>query len=328
MLNPAGTDHLGGTNRVMDSSSAVVDGMRYEPYGEDRDSGASLNTDRKFTGQTEDQSIGLYWYASRAYDPETGRFCTPDPIVPAPGYPPALNRYSYVYNNPLKYVDPSGHSAEWFNQQWRDDFWDDHKRQPTGLDIAYRYASMDATSRGQDWSVEHWASQLPPVPAAPEGVDINANILYTESTLMLGLVSSVPGNPLSLLTPYADWFNRIREGGKWDYKRRNLQKFEEFGNFNFGATGAALGIPEEVLLKGAAAVQTYYSSASGEGEFSWLPGGGVPPYGDQAKDAAAIKAGIEYYRIHRARRVAQFTEGVLSVAHDAYSEIKGLLRLP
>ncbi len=111
-LHWVGSDHLGGTIRVLDSSFAAVDGMRYEPYGEDRDSGDSLNTDRKFTGQTEDESVGLYWYASRAYDPDAGRFCTPDPIVPAPGNPQSLNRYSYVYNNPLKYVDKTGNVPE------------------------------------------------------------------------------------------------------------------------------------------------------------------------------------------------------------------------
>ena len=49
---------LGGTIRVMDSSFTAVDGMRYKPYGEDRDTGSSLNTDRKFTGQTEDEAAG------------------------------------------------------------------------------------------------------------------------------------------------------------------------------------------------------------------------------------------------------------------------------
>ena len=58
--------------------------MRYRPYGEDRDAGSTLNTDRKFTGQTEDEAAGLYWYASRAYDPAIGRFVSPDSIVPEP----------------------------------------------------------------------------------------------------------------------------------------------------------------------------------------------------------------------------------------------------
>ena len=38
-----------------------------------------------------------------------GRFIQPDTIVPEPGNPQALNRYSYVANRPTVYVDPSGH---------------------------------------------------------------------------------------------------------------------------------------------------------------------------------------------------------------------------
>lgn len=34
-----------------------------------------------------------------------------DTIVPDPENPASYNRYSYVYNNPLKYTDPSGHCA-------------------------------------------------------------------------------------------------------------------------------------------------------------------------------------------------------------------------
>ncbi|WP_347243018.1 hypothetical protein, partial [Thermogutta sp.] len=36
----------------------------------------------------------------------------PDPLVPEPGNPQALNRYVYVTNNPLRYVDPTGHFSE------------------------------------------------------------------------------------------------------------------------------------------------------------------------------------------------------------------------
>jgi hypothetical protein len=35
-----------------------------------------------------------------------------DAVVPSAGKPQALNRYAYVFNNPLKYVDPSGHDPE------------------------------------------------------------------------------------------------------------------------------------------------------------------------------------------------------------------------
>ncbi|MBI3942396.1 MAG: hypothetical protein HY326_05230 [Chloroflexi bacterium] len=40
-----------------------------------------------------------------------GRFTQADTIVPEPGNPQSLNRYTYTYNNPLKYTDPTGHCA-------------------------------------------------------------------------------------------------------------------------------------------------------------------------------------------------------------------------
>jgi hypothetical protein len=33
-------------------------------------------------------------------------------VVPGAGKPQALNRYSYTYNNPLRYIDPSGHCPD------------------------------------------------------------------------------------------------------------------------------------------------------------------------------------------------------------------------
>ena len=43
------------------------------------------------------------------YSPVLGRFLSADTIVPSPGNPQDLNRYSYSRNNPLRYRDPSGH---------------------------------------------------------------------------------------------------------------------------------------------------------------------------------------------------------------------------
>jgi hypothetical protein len=45
----------------------------------------------------------------RWYDAQLGRWISADTIVPEPGNPQSLNRFSYVDNNPLKYIDPSGH---------------------------------------------------------------------------------------------------------------------------------------------------------------------------------------------------------------------------
>ncbi len=53
--------------------------------------------------------IGTMDYGARQYSPLLGRFLSADSIVPDPGNPQALNRYSYVYNRPLMFTDPSGH---------------------------------------------------------------------------------------------------------------------------------------------------------------------------------------------------------------------------
>jgi len=100
-------DSLGSTSVVTDSAGAQYGYTRYYPYGSTRDSGGSLDTDKKFTGQRLD-TTGLYYYGARYYDPVIGRFISADLLTPDASDPQSLNRYSYVVNNPLKFADPSG----------------------------------------------------------------------------------------------------------------------------------------------------------------------------------------------------------------------------
>jgi hypothetical protein len=51
----------------------------------------------------------LYFFNARWYDPYLNRWTSPDPIIPDPSNPLDWDRYSYCRNNPLKYVDDSGH---------------------------------------------------------------------------------------------------------------------------------------------------------------------------------------------------------------------------
>src|SRR6185437_9481473 len=44
----------------------------------------------------------------RVQDAVTGRWLSADPNIPDPEDPQSYNRYSYVRNNPLTYIDPSG----------------------------------------------------------------------------------------------------------------------------------------------------------------------------------------------------------------------------
>lgn len=105
------TDHLGSVDVVLDDQGKVVERRDFLPYGSERLSDpvtASTETDHKFTGKELDDETGLYYYGARYYDPLIGRFVSMDPVSGDPKNPQSLNKYSYVQNNPVKYVDPTG----------------------------------------------------------------------------------------------------------------------------------------------------------------------------------------------------------------------------
>ncbi|MBI4488708.1 MAG: hypothetical protein HY694_06450, partial [Deltaproteobacteria bacterium] len=101
-------DHLGGVNIVTSSLGIMAQIIEYDPWGKvSREEGIGDSV-RRFTGKQLDPESGLYYYGGRYYDPELGRFISPDPFVGQPDDPQNLNRYSYVGNNPVNYIDPSG----------------------------------------------------------------------------------------------------------------------------------------------------------------------------------------------------------------------------
>jgi hypothetical protein len=53
----------------------------------------------------------------RVYDPLAGRFTTPDSTIQAPFASQGLNRYSYVFNDPINHTDPSGLDVDFADQR-------------------------------------------------------------------------------------------------------------------------------------------------------------------------------------------------------------------
>lgn len=72
----------------------------------------AANTKRGYTGHEHLEGAGLIHMNGRVYDPDIGRFLSPDPFIPQPTFSQSYNRYSYVLNNPLSYTDPSGYQEE------------------------------------------------------------------------------------------------------------------------------------------------------------------------------------------------------------------------
>jgi RHS repeat-associated protein len=104
-------DHLGSTASVTDAFGYKVDDISYNPFGTLQAETGSEPVNHKFTGQELDSETGLYNYNARLYDQVVGRFVTADTIIPDPANPQSLNRYSYVLNNPINLVDPTGNSS-------------------------------------------------------------------------------------------------------------------------------------------------------------------------------------------------------------------------
>jgi len=105
-------DHLNSGAVISDSTGAKVanSDVVYAPFGEIRSGALPTITDFGFTGQHLDRSTGdLMYFGARYYLPGLRRFVSPDTILPDLTNPQALNRFSYAYNNPVKYNDPTGH---------------------------------------------------------------------------------------------------------------------------------------------------------------------------------------------------------------------------
>lgn len=62
-----------------------------------------------FQGRVCDKETELYHFRPRWYDPETGRWLSPDPI----GISGGVNLYLFCNNNPVNFVDPKGDFAFW-----------------------------------------------------------------------------------------------------------------------------------------------------------------------------------------------------------------------
>lgn len=102
-------DLLGSVDTITDEQGQF-ERQKFEPFGARVNPSGEEPRDG-FTGHEHDQDLGLIDMKGRSYDPLTGRFLSPDPIAQAPFWSQGLNRYSYVFNDPLNLIDPSGFSA-------------------------------------------------------------------------------------------------------------------------------------------------------------------------------------------------------------------------
>jgi len=107
-------DNLGSTSETVEPDNSVLHN-RFLTWGVDdaaHTTGGSRPTDNQYTGQDKSSNSGLYFYASRWYDPCIMRWIQPDTVIPDVYNPLDLDRYAYVENDPVNHNDPTGHCTD------------------------------------------------------------------------------------------------------------------------------------------------------------------------------------------------------------------------
>ncbi len=97
-------DHLGSVREITNSSGALVTRYDFDLWGKRTKLSGSMETEVGFTGHHHHAKSGLILTWFRAYDAETGRWLSADPLGEAGG----MNLYAYVLGNPVNEFDPLG----------------------------------------------------------------------------------------------------------------------------------------------------------------------------------------------------------------------------
>lgn len=156
------SDQEGSLSKITNSSGTVVVGESFTAYGNRRNpttwSGAPSASDlttiagitrHGYTFQDTLGQMGLNGMVGRVEDATTGRFLSADPTLQNAADPQDYNPYSYVLNNPLTYVDPTGFDCQFV---------------PQTADIA----PGEVPVAGQDGSAGELVCTISPSPAPPD----------------------------------------------------------------------------------------------------------------------------------------------------------------
>ena len=185
-------DHLGSSSVVSDAAGAPVEETSFYPYGARRNENRLRQSEEpyKFTQKERDAESGLHYFEARYLAGALARFVTADPKYANPdmlstgdlasflSVPQELNLYTYVGNDPLGRLDP------------------------TGLDISTPLDGRQVVARRRDGSVVVALHQGPPI-KLPQLCD----------SLLEGVLCTKEVTPVVNVTIVPDTFNQRTQGG-------------------------------------------------------------------------------------------------------------------
>jgi len=208
-------DGLGSVTSLTTPTGSVAATYTYDSFGFLTASTGSATNWYRYTARQFDSDTALYYNRARYYDPTTGRFLSEDPVRFSAG----VNFYTYVRNNPISFVDPTGLCPD--------------NKQPVGCDTVL----PNGETLGQ-------------VVQQERGLLQNAF-----DSAMLANQTGSDSDPLLEVT--GTFLSIARSKGPIDFKNNfkgqaNANFLGQAGNFAFYATGSGY-LPNQLLDAGAGA---------------------------------------------------------------------------
>jgi len=170
-------DYLGSIVAISDQEGKIIEKRLFDAWGQIANYKDNLgNTmpidgrmfiDRGYTGHemilpnTGQLGFGLVNMNGRLYDPKLHRFLMPDQHIQNPYNTQNYNRYTYVLNNPLRYIDPSGEEGVDGNGGWCDGCSGNNGNNGLSNNQQTAIGSAIATiaNNWDNWKIKDWSNR-------------------------------------------------------------------------------------------------------------------------------------------------------------------------
>lgn len=298
----------GDVVQIVDTNGTIVNQYQYDEWGTITSKTEGISNSFKYAGEQYDDETGLYYLRARYYDPSMGRFINEDTYEGQINNPLSLNLYTYVENNPLIYIDPTGNYKESDNEELKK------------LVEVYgdKWKKANETSCGGIWECEKWKSnEKLNAETAADAVRVSyyslqkqslpSDVKYTDKGLQ-DVTQKLNGLMLSYDYMYDDrnilyieeFYNLVRNKGELDLKNQPGWEANYFvyngeivdndvpGNISFGYVGKVYHIPDKILIAGAG----YAQIQAGTYKKEWI---NLNNFGDDPRDTFRIQQGIQIY---------------------------------
>jgi RHS repeat-associated protein len=141
----------GDVTSLMEADGNIAATYDYDAFGNIITKTGNADNNILYAGYQQDDESGLYYLNARYYDSTISRFITEDTYLGQKNDPLSLNLYSYCANNPIMYIDPSGHVAgsivDYLNTQHKDSTYSARKELAKDLGIKNYKGTADQNSQ-------------------------------------------------------------------------------------------------------------------------------------------------------------------------------------